>query len=519
MGDQEVRRRLTGMPEFQVGGQFDFKRYQRVLSQNRLTPEAFEASLRNQLTLEMLTTLVVGAAAVSPLELEQALDDSLSKVRGVYFLVSTEAQKKRAQATEAELEAYYQEHKRDYLVPEKIRFSYVVFPLANYRDQARVTDEDIADAYERERGRYVLPEAVRVSHILVRIPDGASPDEEAVAKKKAEALLEQAKLAKEPFLALAKQGGQNLESGDLGFIQRGQTVPAFEEAAFALEPKQVGLVRSPFGWHVIKVEEHRQASITPLEKVRAELKNRLEEQQARDRAEVAADTAFNEATRGQSLAEVAAKYKLSITQAPAVSADQPIPGLNGIKGLFEAFEGLSAGQAAPVFSFESGSVLAVLDERQPEQVRPLEQVREEVRQAVLAMKAQELARQDAAQLIASLAQEKDPAAALAKKPGAKRTGWLGEEENVEGLVSPADLVKALRQRPAAQPLVSEPIPQDEQGFLVAAVTERQAASPQAKEEKRAEMAQQLLTQRQRQLQESFIADLRARADIKILSKL
>ncbi len=518
VSDQEIRSRLMAVPAFQVGGKFDFKRYQRALAQNRLTPEAFETSLRGQITLEKVTSLVAGAAAVSPLELEQALNDSLTKVQGVYLLIGNDSHLSKVKATDDELAAYYQAHQRDYLVPEKIRFNYLVFPLAAYRDQAQVTDDDIADAYERDRSRYVHPEAVRVSHILVRLADPAGPTEEAAAKKKAEEILEQAKQGKQPFLSLAKQAGPGTESGDLGFIERGQTVAPFEEAAFALQTGQVGLVRSPFGWHVIKAEEHRAASITPLEQVRGELRSRLVEQQARERAEVAAERAFDEANHGAKLEDLAAKYKLNLINSPAVSADQAIPGLAGVKGLFEAFEGLSSGQAAPVFSFDQGSVLAVLQERIPEQVRPLAEVKEDVRLAVLAAKAQELARQEAAKLIASLAPEKDPAAVLAKKPGAKRTAWLGEDDSIEGLTSSASLVKALFLRPAGHPLVGEPI-QVDQGYLVAALSGQKAPTPQAKEERRPEMTKQLLAQRQRQLQESFIADLRAKADIKILTKL
>jgi peptidyl-prolyl cis-trans isomerase D len=518
VGDEEIRRRLMAIPAFLSGGKFDFKRYQRVLAQSRLTPEAFETSLRGQITLEKITSLVAGAAAVSPLELEQALTDSLTKVQGSYLLLTNDSQLGKVKASDEELKAHYQGHQRDYLVPEKLRFKYLIFPLASYRDLVQVSDDDVADAYERDHSQYVHPEAVRVSHILVRLADSAGPADEAAAKKKAEEILERAKQPKQVFLDLAKQAGPGVESGDLGFIQRGQTVPPFEEAAFALEKGQSGLVRSPFGWHVIKVEEHRQASTTPLEKVRGELRARLVEQAARERAELAAESAFEEANRGAKLEALADKHKLTLAHSPAVSSDQPIPGLQGVKGLFEAFEGLGAGQAAPVFSFERGSVLAVLEERIPEQVRPLEEVKEDVRLAVLAVKAQELARQEAAKLIAALAAEKDPAAVLAKKPGAKRSAWLGEEDAIEGLASSAALVKALFQRPEGRPLVDQPIP-TEQGFLVAALGGKQLPSPQLKEEKRQEMSQQLLTLRQRQLQESFIADLRVKADIKVLSKL
>lgn len=519
VSDQELRRRLAATQAFQRDGQFDIKVYQRVLANNRLTPEAYETMLRGNITMEKLSTMVLGSALASPLELEQTLEQSLAKVQGVSLLVRSDAQKAKVQVSPEEISTYYQAHQREYQVPEKIKFSYMVLPKAAYKDQAQVTEDDLADAYERDRSRYVQPEAVHVRHILIRLPEQAAEAAQAQAKQKAEDLLAQARQSKEDFLALAKKPapGFSIESGDLGFIQRGQTVPAFEEAAFALQTGQMSVVRSPFGWHVIQVVEHRQGRVAPLEEVKGELKARLIDQQTRDRAEAAAEHAFDQLNKGAKLADVAQGLKLKVAQSPLVAADEPVPGLSGVKGLFEAFEGLSTGQAAPVFSFDGGSVVAVLDERAPEQTRPLEEVKDDVRQAVLAEKAQRLARQQAQDLIAALAKEKDPAKALAAKPGAKVSGWLGEDEASSGQGADVLLLEALLPRSPEHPLVPEPIKVDD-GFLVAVQSGKRPPSPQDKAAKRQEFAQRLQALQQREVQDRFMADLKAKADVKVLAK-
>jgi len=520
--DQEVAQILTSMPAFQRGGRFDKDQYRRVLTLNRLTPEAFEDAQRGQIILQKLTTLVVGAAQVSPLELEQTMDEALGKVQGVYLAFAEEAHRQGLTAGAEEIEAYYQEHQREYMIPEKFRVSYLVFPLASYRDQAQVSDDDVAEYYESQRGQYVVPEAVHARHILVAVAEQAPAEELAKARAKAEAILTEVKDKGADFAALAKKESQDPGSaatgGDLGFIQRDVTVPAFEQALFALQPGQVGLVQTPYGFHVIKAEERREGRVIPLEEVKGELRNKLEEQQARQQAEAAAERTLDLLTAGAKLPEAAAKAKVPVQQSPAFSAEETIPGLSGVRGLHEVFEGLMPGQAAPVIPFEGGSLVAVLEERTPAQAKPMGEVEAEVRLAVLGMKARRLAQEAAEKLIAELKTQPDPAQALAQRPGAVKTGWLGAEDSVPGLISSAPLLEALFSRPDNARLAVQPV-QIGDDFLVAALLGRQAPSAEEKDRRRQEVRQAMERNLQRILHDRFLADLRAKADIKVMAKL
>jgi peptidyl-prolyl cis-trans isomerase C len=150
-----------------------------------------------------------------------------------------------------------------------------------------ITDAEINDFYTKNPDKFQEPEAVHVAHILIRVPENA--DAAAKAKAKAEATSVLAELKKGgDFAALAKQHSQDPGSaangGDLGFVPRGQTVPAFEQAAFALKPGQLsGVVESPFGFHIIKMIAHRDGRKVPLEEVKTQLQQFLRQQQMQEK--------------------------------------------------------------------------------------------------------------------------------------------------------------------------------------------------------------------------------------------
>lgn len=520
ISDAEVQARVASMEVFHRGGQFDLATYQRTLARSRVTPEVFESSLRGELTMERLNALVVGTAQISPLEMEQALTQSLSQIQAAYLVVKA-GSLAGVTVSQEEMDAYYQEHKRSYVVPEKVKFAYLVFPWSAYRDQAQPSEDELAEYYERERARYVQQEAVRARHILIAVKTGASSEQEEAARKKAEDVLALAKEPKADFASLAKKHSQSPTAkggGSLGLVQRGEMVGVLEELAFGLQPGEVGMVRGEGGFHLLKVEEHRPGRVKPIEEVRGEILARLEEEGARDKAEVAAERAYDQVASGAALEELAKSLKLSVQHSPALTAEEDVPGLPGLKGIVEGLEGLTPGQAAQVVAYEGGAVLAVLEERIPEQQRPLEEVKEDVRQALAAAKAERQAHQEAKSILESLAKEGDPLAALLKRKGAKKSDWLGVEDDLEGVTPSASLVQALFLRPPGQPLLSAPV-EAGGGYAVAGVAARRQAEVKDMEARREQIKQRLMAQKRQEVLQGFMEDLRARAQIKVMAQL
>jgi peptidyl-prolyl cis-trans isomerase C len=150
-----------------------------------------------------------------------------------------------------------------------------------------VKPSDIATFYEKNPDRFQQAESVRAAHILVLVPQDADEKTRATAKARAEAALKAAK-AGQDFAQLARRYSNDASAqrgGDLGFIPKGQMVPAFEAAAFALEPGQVSdLVETQFGYHVIKALEKRPARVVPFVEAAAQIEQFLEQQQRQEKS-------------------------------------------------------------------------------------------------------------------------------------------------------------------------------------------------------------------------------------------
>ena len=141
---------------------------------------------------------------------------------------------------------------------------------------------DISAFYEKNPDKFKQSESVHASHILIIVPPGADAGTKAAAKGRAEEALKAARGGKD-FAALARQYSQDgsaQRGGDLGFVVRGQTAPAFENAAFALQIGQISdVVETPFGFHIIKVTERRPGRAVPFPEAAAQIQQYLEQQQ------------------------------------------------------------------------------------------------------------------------------------------------------------------------------------------------------------------------------------------------
>jgi len=148
--------------------------------------------------------------------------------------------------------------------------------------QSAPGDAQVRDFYDKNPDKFKQDEACRASHILFKVEESADAATKKKVKDQAESVLKQARAGAD-FAQLAKKysaDGSAQEGGDLNFFTRGQMVPAFDQAAFALKPGQISdIVTTQFGYHIIKVTERRPASTVPFEQVSARIKEYLTEQQ------------------------------------------------------------------------------------------------------------------------------------------------------------------------------------------------------------------------------------------------
>jgi peptidyl-prolyl cis-trans isomerase C len=135
-------------------------------------------------------------------------------------------------------------------------------------DKIAVDPNEYQGFYEKNKEKYVEDEQVRARHILVKVAQGTAQGDEEKLKKRADNALKRAKKG-EDFAKLAEEFSEDTSKtngGDLGFFPRGHMVAEFEEAAFTIKPGQISdLVRTQFGYHIIKVEERKPAKALSFE--------------------------------------------------------------------------------------------------------------------------------------------------------------------------------------------------------------------------------------------------------------
>ena len=285
--DQEVAQRIYTMPAFQDNGTFAGRQvYEQVLRMQRppLTTAEFEDNLRRALLVEKLRAAVTDWVAVSDAEIEREYRRRNEKVKLDLVVFSADQLRNEMKVSDSELAAYFEKNKERYRIGETRKIKYLLVDVDALKAKTVVPPGDVERSYQQNLAQYQTPEQVRASHILL---ETAGKDEAAV-RAEAERLLKQVKDGAD-FAALAKKHSADeasaAQGGDLDYFGRGRMVKEFDDVAFSLEPGTVSdLVKTQFGFHIIKVVDKKPATTRPLEEVRAQIADQLAYERAQAQA-------------------------------------------------------------------------------------------------------------------------------------------------------------------------------------------------------------------------------------------
>ncbi len=402
---QHGRYAATFFPNGNFIGQ---QEYEDMLQRAQLTPATFEDTVGKDILLTKLQALVSGTAGVTDSEIHEQFIKQNSKVKFDYAVLKEDDIKKGLHPTEAELKAYYESHKATYAnsVPEKRKVKYAVIDTAKLEAGVQVTQSDLQNYYDQHRDQYRVPEQVKVSHILIKTPlagpDG-KVDEKGVAEAqhRAEDLLKQLKNgAKFETLAekYSEDPGSAKQGGSLGWVGRGQTVPEFEKAAFSLPKGQMsGLVKSSYGFHIIRVDDKQDAHMKSLDEVKSDIEPILKRQKAAQIAQRQAETLLDDA-RKNGLDAAAAKQNVPVITSDFFTRKDMLPGLGPSPQFMDAV--FSEADKAPpdVAPASMGTVVFQLLAIKPASTPSFEEIRSRVEEefkneqagTLLSQKIQEL---------------------------------------------------------------------------------------------------------------------------------
>ncbi|PYX18289.1 MAG: peptidylprolyl isomerase [Acidobacteria bacterium] len=323
--------------------------YEARLRQADISVPEFEQEVKSEILFDKLRNLVTASAAVTDAEVRKEFERRNTKVKFDYAVLRKDDLLKSIHPSDTELKAFYERNKVTYnnSIPEKRKLRYVVLETAKVEAQTQVTPDDLQAYYDQHRDEFRVPEQVNVRHILIKTPlpgpDGKVDTKGAEeARKKAEDVLKQIK-AGGNFAELAKKcsedPGSAKNGGSLGWIGKGRTVPEFEKAAFSL-PKggTSDLVQSSYGFHIIHVDDKQDAHLKTLDEVKDQIQSVIKQQKAARAADSLASALLTQA-RTAGLDKAAATRDLQVISTDFVSRTESLPGIgNSPEFMNAAFE-------------------------------------------------------------------------------------------------------------------------------------------------------------------------------------
>jgi peptidyl-prolyl cis-trans isomerase D len=485
---------------------------QQVQQRFGMTVPLFEEQIKQLLLEEKFRRLVTDGISASPSELQVQYRYQNEKVKLDYALIKPEDLEAKIAPSEAEIKAAYEKGKSQYQIPEKRIVEYGLVDTIKLRQNVQISDEDLKAKYQREIQQYEVPNRVHAEHILfmtVGKPD-AEVDE---IKKKADEVLKQLKKGAK-FEDLAKKDsedpGTKDKGGDLGWIVQGQTVPEFEKVAFSLPPGSLSeLVKTQFGFHIIKVLAKETAHTKPFDEVKDSIRAPMMLTKADDEASKVAEqlaTAVRKSNRTP-LADLARDYHLEVSQTRAVAATDPLVELGNSTEAKDAIFRLRTGEVSQPIRTDRGYVVLSVKQIMPTHQASLDEVRDKIVASLKQDKAQEMARQNADQLAKRVkAGEKFDVAAKALGLDAKTSDEFSRAGSISGVGSGKQLGAAFNMKVGE---VSAPVNLGS-NWLVYRVESKTSANPADFEKQKKDLAEQVLNDKRGLAYEAFRTSLEQR---------
>ena len=325
--DQQLSQYIIGMPDFQKDGKFSQELYDKVLQNNQLNPKKFEESIRNDLLIQQVRDGLQKLTFIPPNNLTETLKATSQQREVTVAEFKTKEYMAKANISEKDMQAFYDQNKSKFLAPEQVKAEFVVFSLTSILPSIAVSEDEVKAFYKTNADKYQNQQQREASHILIAASKNAAPAEKAKAKAKAEDVLGQIKKNPKQFEELATKYSQDPESarkgGELGTFDRGMMVKPFDDAVFSMKVNEIsGIVESDFGYHIIKLTKVIGEG-GGFDAIKPQIKAELIYQKAQDKyAALAEDFSNKVYEQSSSLDVVSKKFNLPIQKTDWISRNE-----------------------------------------------------------------------------------------------------------------------------------------------------------------------------------------------------
>lgn len=519
---EEVRNRILQIPVLNPDGKFvGTELYTRYVTGQLgyQTPAEFEDELRRDITTSKMESALQSSIIISPkaAEAEYRRMNETAKIRYVLYPTSREAA--NVSVTPADVEAYYRTSQASYAHGEQRAMKYLVADFTRLRSQIQPDDAELRRRYEANRDQYRSGEAARIQHILIKVDPTASAEVEAAAKARAESLVAQLRRGAD-FAALARQHSGDPSSssagGDMGWVERGQTVEPFDRAAFSIALNEISdPIRSQeYGFHIIRVSERRPPATRSFEEVRPMLISQatedLAKEQAREEINRIMSVIRNRKPATPDEFAALANDKVSSNDTQWFQRSESIPGIGNNAQLSTWVFSAKQGDVGEPFGTARGIVIPYLSGVRPAGITPLAEIRQRVENDARAAKAREIAANNLRNAVAGAASVDAVALKVGLTASETQVSRQGQIGGFTG--DTQELVKAAMAAQEGQ--LAGPVAVAD-GAVVFQVTEQTRVTPEELKENTAQYMDALRMQQARSLRTVLIERLRKGAAIEI----
>ncbi len=390
-GDDEIAAKVRETAAFQENGVFDPKKYREVLMASGIKTTAYEDDVRGELLAGKVRALVQEPVQVAEDDAFEEFRRDKEKVRLSLVILPPSAPAAGATVPLQEARRVFDADPAKYTRPERARFAYVAVLAKDFQPASPASEAELKAYYEQNTSEFKTERSVHARHILFRLAEGAAPDEEKKIRDRAEFVLGKAKAGAD-FGALAREFSQDstgAAGGDLGWFSAGQMDPTFEQAAFALGTGKVSeLVRTKFGFHIIKVEEVREAGTPAFEQVRAEVARKSAAASARS-AVAGRVEQINDALGTSDLEAVASKFGMTVRTTELVPREGPLPGPASRPEVAESLFALAEGEVSELLRQGDDYWVYRMLAKRPAAVPTFEEARADVERELLGTQSRE----------------------------------------------------------------------------------------------------------------------------------
>ncbi len=514
---EEVRRTLKNMVQFQEDGSFSMEKYTSLLAANGYTPTSFEESIRHDM-LAQKARLNIGefATTVTDYEIQDLYRLDKSEIAVRYVTVEAEEYASSITVGEEKLQEWFTGVEDRYKTAPQVKLRYLDFSYENVGSKIAVDEDSIAQYYRDNTAEFTSKERRKARHILFAVDENSGEAVHAEKRKKAEEIVEMARQGSD-FAELARQyseGPSKAQGGELGFFSRGQMVAPFEKAAFRLEEGEISdVVKTDFGYHIIKIEEIVPETARSLEEVSETIEEQLQIEQARPLSFQVANEAYEGIISAGSLdAYLASTPGADAKTTDFFSRNNPPPAFAGDMKFLQAAFSLKQGELSSLIETSQGYAILMAEAVKKPQVPELSDVRERVEADYKAERANTLAEETAKSLL-DKARELDGLRPAADKGGfaVKDSEYLSKSSAGEADIPPGLVDGAFKLSPSS-PLPQEPL-QADGSYVVYEFVDKKIPQQELAPEERNRYKNAILQLKQQQILSGWIESQRMQAEV------